>query len=436
MMTTADTVRRRRALVTAESVPLVPAGSPATPRESLYRPIRYYAVWTARVLLPIVYLLSIAKPVVIDSSTSERSIPQSTAVLVVTHSRADYLATTLTSLLTHHPNNADFPIVVSQDMQDQEHESVTNVIKTFAKRAASSNQKLFHFAHAKSYEDNTGNETFINTIAYRRITRHYHYALSRLFRDGLDGSSIDRVIILEDDMEIAPDFFSYFQALTPMLESDPSLLCVSAWNDNGIDSLALNHTQLHRTDFFPGLGWMLTRSLWNELEPKWPEKFWDDWLRKEEQTQGRHCVRPEVSRTSNFGEKGVSQSFHFDKHVAKVVHATTEQAVDFMKMDLSYLNAALYDHMIFSRMSNAVQLRFSNYLSSRPQDSDVIAFYPPKGIQAIGKRTGIMIDDRNGVRRTSYNGVIVIPWNNHWAFIVQRGWEPPEGYTMGSSVCC
>lgn len=27
---------------------------------------------------------------------------------------------------------------------------------------------------------------------------------------------------------------------------------------------------LHRSDFFPGLGWMLTRDLWLELEPKWP----------------------------------------------------------------------------------------------------------------------------------------------------------------------
>ena len=33
-----------------------------------------------------------------------------------------------------------------------------------------------------------------------------------------------RVIILEEDLEIAPDFFEYFAALSPMLDSDPSLL--------------------------------------------------------------------------------------------------------------------------------------------------------------------------------------------------------------------
>ena len=30
---------------------------------------------------------------------------------------------------------------------------------------------------------------------------------------------------------------------------------------------------LYRTDFFPGLGWMLTKNLWIELKPKWPLKY-------------------------------------------------------------------------------------------------------------------------------------------------------------------
>ena len=37
----------------------------------------------------------------------------------------------------------------------------------------------------------------------------------------------------QDDLEVAPDFFSYFSALRQVLEEDHSLWCVSAWNDNG-----------------------------------------------------------------------------------------------------------------------------------------------------------------------------------------------------------
>ena len=50
----------------------------------------------------------------------------------------------------------------------------------------------------------------------------------------------------------------------------------------------------------------MTRDLWNELGPKWPDAYWDDWLRDPAQRKGRACLRPEVSRTHNFGAKGVS----------------------------------------------------------------------------------------------------------------------------------
>ena len=47
----------------------------------------------------------------------------------------------------------------------------------------------------------------------------------------------ETVIIVEDDLDIAPDFFEYFRATYPILKSDPTLWCVSAWNDNGKQGL-------------------------------------------------------------------------------------------------------------------------------------------------------------------------------------------------------
>ena len=34
-------------------------------------------------------------------------------------------------------------------------------------------------------------------------------------------------------MELAPDFFTYFEALAPLLDKDDMLMCVSSWNDHG-----------------------------------------------------------------------------------------------------------------------------------------------------------------------------------------------------------
>lgn len=68
--------------------------------------------------------------------------------------------------------------------------------------------------------------------------------------------------------------------------------------------------KVHRSDFFPGLGWMMQRSLWLEFRKKWPYGFWDDWMREPENRKGRACLRPEISRTEmskSEAKKGVSQ---------------------------------------------------------------------------------------------------------------------------------
>ncbi len=92
---------------------------------------------------------------------------------------------------------------------------------------------------------------------YYKISRHYSLGLRHVFNK-LNYTS---VIITEDDLDIAPDFFHYFAATRNLLARDKTLYCVSAWSDNGrrdlIDTRAAE--QLYRSDFFPGLGWMMTK---------------------------------------------------------------------------------------------------------------------------------------------------------------------------------
>jgi alpha-1,3-mannosyl-glycoprotein beta-1,2-N-acetylglucosaminyltransferase len=65
--------------------------------------------------------------------------------------------------------------------------------------------------------------------AYYKIAKHYKWALDELFIK----HNFARVIILEDDMEIAPDFFDYFEAAAKLLDNDKTIMAVSSWNDNG-----------------------------------------------------------------------------------------------------------------------------------------------------------------------------------------------------------
>ena len=40
-------------------------------------------------------------------------------------------------------------------------------------------------------------------------------------------------------MELAPDFFGFFEATALLLKTDPTLYCVSSWNDHGQVSLLI-----------------------------------------------------------------------------------------------------------------------------------------------------------------------------------------------------
>lgn len=140
---------------------------------------------------------------------------------------------------------------------------------------------------------------------YFKIARHYGWALNQTFFN----FNFESVIIVEDDLDISPDFFEYFSGLLPLLKKDPTLWCISAWNDNGKAGLVNDKKSelLYRTDFFPGLGWMMTKDLWLELCNKWPKSYWDDWIRQPQQRKNRSCIRPEISRTRTFGKIGVSK---------------------------------------------------------------------------------------------------------------------------------
>jgi len=135
-----------------------------------------------------------------------------------------------------------------------------------------------------------------------RIATHYKFALSKTFELRPEAPA---VIIIEDDLLFSPDFYTYFHENAALLEQDNSLFIISAWNDNGFAGKVSDTHALQRTEFFPGLGWLLPRALYeNELERLWPRTHWDHWLRSSAIGKGREIAYPQVPRTFHNGIKG------------------------------------------------------------------------------------------------------------------------------------
>jgi beta-1,2-N-acetylglucosaminyltransferase len=158
-------------------------------------------------------------------------------------------------------------------------------------------------------------------VANARISQHYKASLTATFNLFPDAKY---AIVLEEDLDVSPDFFQYFSQTMRLLDEDESLYCISAWNDQGYEHTSADPHLLYRVETMPGLGWLLSRRLYKEqLEQSWPtpEKLWDwdMWMRLPDIRRQRECIVPDVSRTYHFGSSGLNmnsyfQDIYFNKH--------------------------------------------------------------------------------------------------------------------------
>ncbi|XP_055379737.1 alpha-1,3-mannosyl-glycoprotein 2-beta-N-acetylglucosaminyltransferase [Condylostylus longicornis] len=309
----------------------------------------------------------------------------------------------LDNLIQYRPSAKQFPIIVSQDCGDPPTKEVILSYKDQVNLIEQPDQSdIYVPPREKKFK------------GYYKISRHYGWALNTTF-----GKGFDYVIIVEDDLNVAPDFFEYFLGTYNLLKKDPSLWCVSAWNDNGklgnIDSSAAE--LLYRTDFFPGLGWMLTKELWRELSVKWPKSFWDDWIRHPEQRKDRVCIRPEISRTRTFGKVGVSNGLFFDKYLKYI--KLSDEYVHFTKMNLSYLLKDIYDDKYIKMVYNTPIVTYGELRNGLVTVTGPVRIqYNTKDqYKRTAKFLGLMDDFKSGVPRTAYHGIISLFYNERRVFL-------------------
>ncbi|KAK0419569.1 hypothetical protein QR680_014212 [Steinernema hermaphroditum] len=319
-----------------------------------------------------------------------------TAVLVMAANREAALRNHMNQLLKFRPSDPLVPIIISQDGNK---ESVTRLATSYA-----SSSLNISFIHHK-YRSSSGRRVDRILRNYFYIAEHFKWALDRVFFE----MGYSTVIVTEDDLDISSDFFSYFAATRHLLFEDNSILCVSAWNDNGAASLTDRSKSdlLHRTDFFPGLGWMLTASVWKELSASWPEAYWDDWLRMPEVRKGRACIRPEVSRTAHnmkLAGKGSSEGL-FKSFLSSI--RLPDTPVDFSNVDVSSLKKKEYDISLAAVLRDSMPLTFEQLNNTLDATKTYKTIYKtPREFKILAKKYKLMGDIRSGMPRTSYYGIV------------------------------
>ena len=340
--------------------------------------------------------------------------PFESPLLIITCNRDNYLSQTLADIQKSIPTDCSMgcPIVISQDGSNQK---VMNVIRDFTTTFQEIGIPVVHLQHKTSLRRGTN--------AYQALAVHYGWALEQVFLGQATAANHSivhpkRVVILEEDLHTATDFFDYFKALAPLLDTDNTLLAVSAFNDNGFEANVQDATRLLRSDFFPGLGWMMTGKLWQtELQHKWPPGYWDDWLRESTQRQDRHIIRPEVSRTFHFGVEGGASVNQFGDRLSKVL--LNPNPVDWSQHDVSYLDIDTYNQNYFNLIETSRQVSsLAEALTATRKHNARLAYADFRQFQQFAQKLGLMTDEKAGVPRTAYYGVVETrPHGNHILFL-------------------
>jgi len=214
--------------------------------------------------------------------------------------------------------------------------------------------------------------------------------------------STDAVVVIEDDLIMAPDALQFFDACQPLLAQDPSVWAVSAWNDNGQPEFVFDAERVARSDWFPNLGVLISRNLWAELERDWPEIYWDDWLRDPTRRRGRVTLRPEISRVRHTGAAGSSLGQYFDEHTGRVM--LPRQPKGFKKLDVATLHMDAYDGIYLERVEAAAPVTIDDVGDA---SGDVrVSYRDIEEFSALATRIGLMADVRHGTPRTAYRGIV------------------------------
>eukprot|EP00761_Pharyngomonas_kirbyi_P006807 gb/GECH01006816.1/.p1 GENE.gb/GECH01006816.1/~~gb/GECH01006816.1/.p1 ORF type:complete len:387 (+),score=88.35 gb/GECH01006816.1/:1-1161(+) len=342
------------------------------------------------------------------------------AILVLTFDRTEYLEKTLNRLYEQIEQSSlsdRFDVIVSQDGD-------TSQVTHFLHNQQLKRPQLRHLMHDRSnnvYPPNT-KKSF---LAYFAIAQHYKWALQQVFSLP---EQYNRALVLEDDLEIAPDALEYFNAMSWLLDADPTLMCISGWNDQGMDEYVVDPSAFHRTDLFPGLGWMLSRNLWNEIQDRWPQGFWDDRLREPEQRQQRACIRPEVPRSATFGKKGASGGQFYRKYLSRI-HSNDIAPVNFDRLDTSQFIKENYDEWLTESVENANTISMAE-LKQLPDTNPIVAaksngyklkYKDMKDLSKISKHLKLIDDPKSGIPRAAYmGGIIPIKYKGHPLYIVPK----------------
>ncbi|XP_047468750.1 protein O-linked-mannose beta-1,2-N-acetylglucosaminyltransferase 1-like [Penaeus chinensis] len=189
--------------------------------------------------------------------------------------------------IRQNPGGADTPLVIFVDGHNPEAEKLGKILNITV---------VFH-----------DNPAPIGSI--HRVNQHIKFSLDKVFKMYPES---DKAIILEDDLNIAPDFISYFHQTALLMKFDKTVSIVNAYNYNAYPHTASDPARIYRVQSYPYYGWMTRRGVAETMVKNWAPMDlaadWDLYIRKYHVNMCHQVIIPEIPRTKHEGGGGVHVS--------------------------------------------------------------------------------------------------------------------------------
>jgi len=170
------------------------------------------------------------------------------------------------------------------------------------------------------------------------------------------------IIFLEEELVLAPDFLLYMSQTMQLLDKDPTLYSISAWNDNGYKGTSSDPSAIYRVEGFPGLAFMISKTTYirqmkGQMKACCSSRAWDGWsLQTPDQVE---MVVPDVSRVVHRPYEGLGPKTHMLEVLfnRERVYARESNMLLSNPMSLMMLN---YENHVEALIRRAVILEMNN----------------------------------------------------------------------------
>lgn len=222
------------------------------------------------------------------------------------------------------------------------------------------------------------------------INRNVHKAISECFK-----LNVDRVIILEDDIEVHPHFFEFVSQMHEVHGADPKFRAIngfSAYSNSNKDTIGYG-----KYVYGVGWGWSINRTTWINLQKYWQgneDLHWDGLI--EPYIRTGFVVMPNWSLILNNGLAGNGTHSGENRDLYNSIKASFEcnsisssKYWQYNQIDLNW-RSDCFTHMNPKSIKGFIQ-QLLNYVLFKSRDKSGTVDFPNKIRQKIRSVSYLML---------------------------------------------